>query len=127
MVLNTLNPSAAVVRTMPGIWGCQWSSLTSFWPWWTKRSWGGTSSGLPSGPWASALRSSSSGSTERSQSVTWSSDPDAAKTDGSVGCHSTDVIGAVCQVKWATGLGVLSCQLASPEENVAGKKKSLTP
>ena len=49
--------------------------------------------------------SSSSCSTARSQSVTWSSAPDAAKMESSVGCHSTDVIGALCHVKDATGVG----------------------
>lgn len=50
-------------------------------------------------------RSSSSSSTERSHSVTWSSAPEAAKHESSVGCHSMDVIGAVCQLNAATGVG----------------------
>ena len=51
--------------------------------------------------------SSSSTSTDRSQRVSWSSAPDAAKTEVSEGFHSTDVIGAVCHEKSATGVGVL--------------------
>lgn len=50
-------------------------------------------------------RSSSSNSTERSQSVIWSSAPEAAKEESSVGCHSMEVMGAVCHEKEATGVG----------------------
>ena len=32
MVLKTLKPFSAVLQTMPGICGCQCTSLTSFWP-----------------------------------------------------------------------------------------------
>lgn len=52
--------------------------------------------------------SSSSGSTDKSHKVSWSSEPEAAKTEESVGCHSTDVIGAVCHWNCATGDGVLN-------------------
>lgn len=37
--------------------------------------------------------------------MTWSSAPEAAKHESSVGCHSMDVIGAVCQLNAATGVG----------------------
>lgn len=37
--------------------------------------------------------------------MTWSSAPDAAKTESSVGCHSMDVTGAWCQLNEATGVG----------------------
>lgn len=37
--------------------------------------------------------------------MTWSSAPEAAKHESSVGCHSIEVIGAVCQEKAATGVG----------------------
>jgi len=30
IVLKILKPSRAVLMTAPGIWGCQWTSLTSF-------------------------------------------------------------------------------------------------
>ena len=35
--------------------------------------------------------------------MTWSSAPDAAKMESSVGCHSMDVTGAWCQLNEATG------------------------
>lgn len=89
--------------TAPGIWGCQCTSLISFCPWWTKRSWGGTS--FPPPKVSSIPKSSESCSTAKSQSVTWSSAPDAAKIESSVGCHSIEVMGCLCQVKWATGAG----------------------
>jgi hypothetical protein len=54
--------------------------------------------------------SSSSCSTDRSQSVTWSSAPDAANTDVSDVCHSTEVMGALCHEKSATGVAFLSSQ-----------------
>lgn len=92
--MKTLNESDAVLITMPGIWGCQCNSLTSFCPWWTNSNWGGTAVMFPSaGPIGA---SSSSGSTDKSHRVSWSSEPEAAKTEESVGCHSTDVMGAVC-------------------------------
>ena len=53
MVLKTLNPLRAVVTSTPGNWGCQWSSLISFCPWWMKRSCGG----MPSGVSTSVLES----------------------------------------------------------------------
>lgn len=37
--------------------------------------------------------------------MTWSSAPEATKALSSVGCHSTDVIGALCQLNVATGEG----------------------
>lgn len=49
--------------------------------------------------------SSSSGSTPRSHRVTWSSAPDAANIESSLGCHSMEVMGAWCHVKEATGVG----------------------
>ncbi len=49
--------------------------------------------------------SSSSCSTARSHKVTWSSAPDAAKIESSEGCHSIEVIGALCHEKDATGVG----------------------
>ena len=109
IVLKALKLSLAVVNTMPGICGWKWSSFTSFCPWCTNSNWGGTSTIPPSelGAWRTIGASSSSRSTDRSQRVAWSSDPEAAKTEGSDGCHSTDVMGAVCQVKWATGAGLL--------------------
>lgn len=65
--------------------------------------------GVPSGltPPDEIGSSSSSCSTDRSQRVTWSSEPEAAKIEVSVGCHSTEVMGALCHEKWATGVGVL--------------------
>ena len=56
---------------------------------------GGTSTGLPCCP-------SSSLSTARSHRVIWLSDPEAAKTELSVGDHSTDVIASVWCLNTAT-------------------------
>ena len=98
-----LNPSEAVETTTPGACGCQCTSLMSCWPWWQKRSCAGTS--LRRSASSPVGRSSSSSSTERSHSVTWSSAPAAAKHDSSVGCHSIDVMGPVCQLNAATGVG----------------------
>lgn len=55
---------------------------------------------------APAPVSSSSGSTARSQRVTWSSAEDATKEESSVGCHSIEVMGALCHVNEATGVGL---------------------
>ena len=104
IVLKMLKPSYAVLTTAPGIWGCQWTSFTSFWPWWTNSNWGGTPSWLSSS--IGVPLSSASCSTERSHRETWSSAPDAANIESSVGCHSIEVIGALCQVNEATGDGV---------------------
>ena len=49
--------------------------------------------------------SSSSCSTARSQRVSWLSAPEAAKMESSVGCHSMEVIGALCHENEATGAG----------------------
>ena len=54
--LKALKPSTAVDTSMPGIWGCQCTSLTSVCPACTKSSWGGRSSG------ASALPARAAGS-----------------------------------------------------------------
>jgi len=50
--------------------------------------------------------SSSSGSTDKSHSVTWSSALEAAKVESSVGCHSMEVMGCLCHVNEAMGEGV---------------------
>lgn len=50
--------------------------------------------------------SSSSCSTARSHKETILSALDAAKVDGSLGCHSIEVMGALCQWKDAIGVGV---------------------
>lgn len=104
IVLNTLKPSNAVEITAPGNCGCQWTSLTSLCPWCTNSSCGGTSR-PPSGVSSMAPDSSSSCSTPRSHRVIWSSAPDAANIESSVGCHSMEVMGARCQLKAATGVG----------------------
>ena len=67
--------------------------------WWMNRSWAGTSA--TSRRTASASLSFSS---DRSHSVIWSSAPDAARTDSSVGCHSIDVIASVCHLNDAAAL-----------------------
>ena len=78
--LNALNPSAAVVRHIPGIWWCQWISFGSRKPWCTNMSCGGVSSGasalFPSAAIAAAS-SSASRSTARSHTHTvWSAAAD---------------------------------------------------
>jgi hypothetical protein len=74
--------------------------------WCTKSNCGGTST--PLFPIILSEFSSGSCSTERSHIEIWSSAPDAPKTDSSVGCHSIDVIGAECHLKFATGEGFVS-------------------
>lgn len=73
--------------------------MTCSCPWWTNSSCAGTSF-IPADGF-----SSSSSSTDKSHRVTWSSAPAAAKHESSVGCHSIEVMGAVCQEKEATGVG----------------------
>lgn len=97
IVLNTLNPDRAVEIITPGIWGCQWISFTSVWPWCRNRSWGGRSF-TPS-----TRAPTSHASTDRSHWLTTSSAPEAANTLESVGLHSTEVMGALCCLKLATG------------------------
>ena len=63
---------------------------------WMKSNWGGTSRCRPGPSLVSSL------STARSHRVTWPSEPDAANTEASVGCHSTDVMGAVWCLNIAT-------------------------
>ena len=119
-----LNPSEAVETTTPGACGCQCTSLMSCWPWWQKRSCAGTS--LSRSASSPVGRSSSSSSTERSHSVTWSSAPAAAKHDSSVGCHSIEVIGPVCQLKAATGVGAGALVLQTGRERErAGQPRDL--
>lgn len=87
-----LKPSAAVLMITPGIWGWKCNSLMSVCPWWMNSSCGGRSF-KPPPPVPAMPAASSSASTERSQTVSWLSAPDAASIDSSVGCHSIDVIG----------------------------------
>lgn len=103
--MKILKPSKAVETTTPGFWGNQCNSLISFWPIWTNNNWAGISFNLSASPFCLEGNSSSSNSTERSHRVNWSSAPEAAKQDESVGCHSIEVIGAVCHEKEATGVG----------------------
>ena len=99
IVRNTLKPFRAVLTIIPGNWGCQWISLMSVWPWWIKSSWGGTS------VFSSLLPSASvSLSTAKSQIEIMSSAPDTANTLLSVGCHSTEVMGAWWCLNVAQGL-----------------------
>lgn len=56
-------------------------------------------------PFTVAPSCSVSASRARSQSVTVSSAPDAAKDDSSVGCHSIEVMGARWKLSAATGVG----------------------
>jgi hypothetical protein len=49
--------------------------------------------------------------------VTWSSAPEAAKTDVSEVCHSIEVIGALCHEKSATGVAFLSVSHFSTKWN----------
>lgn len=97
IVLNTLNPDRAVEIITPGICGCQWISLISDWPWCRKSSCGGRSF-TPS-----TLALTSHDSTDRSHWLTTSSAPAAANTLESAGLHSTEVMGALCCLKLATG------------------------
>lgn len=97
IVLNTLNPDRAVEIITPGICGCQWISLISDWPWCRNSSWGGKSF-IPS-----TLAPTSHDSTDRSHWLMTSSAPEAANTLESTGLHSTDVTGALCCLKFATG------------------------
>ena len=92
-----LKPLCAVLSITPDSWVCQWISLTSVCPWWINNNCGGTCGSSVLWPAASASRS-----TAKSQNVIWSSEPDAANTDPSVGCHCTDVMGAVWCLNTAT-------------------------
>ena len=93
IVRKTLKPLAAVLMMTPGICGCQCNSLISCCPWWINNSCGGTSGSV------SVVVSLS---TAKSHCVNWSSEPEAANTELSVGCHSIDVIGAVWCLKMPT-------------------------
>lgn len=97
IVLNTLNPDSAVEIITPGICGCQWISLISDWPWCRNSSWGGKDF-TPS-----TLALASHDSTDRSHWLTTSSAPEAANTLESMGLQSTEVMGALCCLKFATG------------------------
>ena len=97
IVLNTLNPDSAVETITPGNCGCQWISLISDWPWCRNSSWGGKSF-TPS-----TLAPTSHDSTDRSHWLTTSSAAEAANTLESTGFHSTEVTGALCCLKFATG------------------------
>lgn len=92
IVRKMLKPLCAVLIMTPGNCLCQCNSLMSVCPWCMNNNWGGTS-GPPSG--------SLSFSTDKSQIVIWLSDPEAAKTELSLGFHSIDVIGAVWCLKKA--------------------------
>lgn len=116
MLLKILNPVSAVVMRAPGICGCQCTSFTSLWPWCTNSNCGGTSRSPPCGDCAGC--SSSSSSTDRSQSDTWSSRPEAAKMLSSVGCHSIDETGAECQRKEATGDGAADAPLCDGRNTI---------
>ena len=67
--------------------------------------------------------SSSSCSTARSQRVSWLSAPEAAKIESSVGCHSMEVIGALCHENEATGAGT-GVVLIHLERNRIGCKQN---
>ena len=43
----------------------------------------------------------------RSHTLTWLSSEATESTDSSVGCHATEVMGAVCHLKWPTGESLL--------------------
>lgn len=60
--------------------------------------------------------------------MTVPSAPEAAKTDDSDGCQATEVIGAVCQLKEATGdgAGALALDGESVEERWATRRCSGT-
>lgn len=118
-----LKPSDAVETTTPGAWGCQCTSLMSCCPWWQNKSCAGTS--LSRSASSPVGRSSSSSSTERSHSVTWSSAPEAAKHDSSVGCHSIEVMGPVCQLNAATGVGAGALVLLAGQDNVSLARTTL--
>ena len=98
MLLKTLNPVRAVLTIQPRHCACQCNSLMSFWPWCMKSNCGGTEGSSAAPSIASVSRS-----TAKSHNVNWLSDPDAANTVLSCGCHSTDVIGAVWCLNMATG------------------------
>merc|ERR1712036_185824 len=120
MVRNTLKPLAAVLMITPGICLCQCTSLISVCPMWINNNCGGMS--FSDGSTFSAPRS-----TAKSQMEIWLSDPDAVNTELSVGCHSTDVIGALWCLNVATGVLFFSCRKSqtlitpsSPPETIKG-------
>lgn len=91
----------------PGICGCQWISLISDWPWCRNRSCGGRSFS------PSTRAPTSLDSTDRSHWLTTSSAPEAANTLESAGLHSTEVMGALCCLKFATGRPVCKVEYFS--------------
>ena len=98
IVLKILKPLWAVLRITPGSCRCQWSSLMSVCPWWINNNCAGTSGSPCEEPAVSESRS-----TPRSHREIWSSEPAAANTELSRGCHSTDVMGAVWCLNRAAG------------------------
>ena len=102
-----MNPAAAVVTTSPGIWGCHRSSFTSFCPWCTNMSCGGSSGGgsAPRAPASAraAASSSASRSTAKSHTHTESSSPALAMVDASNPAHWSDTTAPLWYEKLATG------------------------
>lgn len=68
--------------------------------------------------------SSSSCSTARSHKETIPSALEAANVDRSLGCHSKEVIGPLCQWKEAIGAGVGVEVLSSRSVRIEGKKNT---
>jgi hypothetical protein len=102
-----LKPDKAVLINNPGICLCQWTSFISVCPIWIKSNWSGKfSNWLLSLLFAVACSffSSSSFSTAKSHNVIWLSDPAAANTLESVGCHWTLVIDERWCLNDATGV-----------------------
>ena len=122
-----LKPSAAVETTTPGIWGCQCNSLHSRCPMCTKSNCGGTSCNSNK---CCQLRWQKIGGDDLVEFHLYHLSPkidptkttdhhlncigqpkvkcngsilDTATTDSSDGCHSTEVIGFWCHLKWAAG------------------------
>jgi hypothetical protein len=93
-----------VLISNPGICLCQWTSLISVCPIWIKSNWSGRFSTWWLFVAVDSFFSSSSFSTAKSHNVIWLSDPAAAKTLESVGCHWILVIDEPWCLNDATGV-----------------------
>lgn len=127
MVRKTVKPDRAVLTRSPGHCGCQCSSFRAVSPWCTNNSCWGRSASAGS---VSVSPASGSRSTARSHCVIWSSAPEAAKTPLSWGCHSTEVTGATCCLKVATGepdYGKMGVRASEPLSLMPGVTQAQTP
>ena len=107
MVLKIAIPSTAVTTATPSFPASlhHLPSFISCWPWCTNNNCGGISATCFLGPVDSIDSSSGSRSNDKSHIVHVSSAHVRNKTDASVGCHSIELMGFLCQENVAAGVG----------------------